>query len=175
MEEEISIYDDEFTWAQRKDMYDFIVKSKFTISARDVDERVETSVPNMPFMISEWNEDDVSRFGIFRHMKNADLHSQIGNNRTLKRCFINCDTGREVHHVHSHSNQYVLLYQANLEWNHEWYGETFFYDDNKEDVVRVNSYTPGRLIWFNGEIPHSFRPPSRVAPFFRFTVSFFFE
>jgi len=171
---DITVYDDIFSWTQRDLMYDFIIKSKFIIDARDII-RLESTVPNIPFLISEWNEDDISRFGIFRYIENnKELIEQI-NSRSLIRCFVNLDTGTEVHHIHNHPGQHVLLYQANMEWNPEWYGETFFYDDNKEDVVQVNSYTPGRLIWFNGEIPHSFRPPSRVAPYFRFTVSFFFE
>ena len=32
--------------------------------------------------------------------------------------------------MHTHYGDNVLLYQANMEWRPEWYGETFYYDDD---------------------------------------------
>ena len=169
----IEIYDDEFTKAQRDAFWEFVKVSRFIVSGKDV-EVIESPTKNIPFLISEWSEEDIRSFNIFSQIHNTKLTDNI-KSKTLVRCLVNLDTLREIHHVHTHPHQHVLLYQANPEWRPEWYGETLFYDDNAKDVIYTNEYTPGRLIWFDGNIPHTFRPPSQIAPFFRFTVSMFFK
>jgi len=174
IQDRIFIYDDEFTWAQRYTMFEFIQQSRFIISGQDTRLLHEAASPNLPFLISEWNNEDILRFELLQNLANEDLLERMGEQK-LYRCFVNLDAQREIHHVHTHAGDNVLLYQANLEWRPEWYGETFFYDDEHKDIIFANQYTPGRLIYFDGDTPHAFRPPSRVAPHFRFTVSFFFE
>ena len=85
---DITVYDDIFSWTQRDLMYSFITKSRFIISARDVT-RLESTVPNTPFLISEWNEDDISRFGIFRYIENNKELIEQTNSRSMIRCFVN--------------------------------------------------------------------------------------
>ena len=169
----IQIYDNEFTWSQRFSLYEYVQKSNFRISGEDTPDQESVS-PNLPFFISEWNTNDLARSELLQSINNNELLSKFRVDK-IRRCFVNFDFGREIHHVHTHYGDNVLLYQANMEWRPEWYGETFYYDDDCENIVYINEYTPGRLIFFDGEVPHAFRPPSRVAPYFRFTISMFIE
>ena len=68
-----------------------------------------------------------------------------------------------------------MLYYANREWKPEWGGETVFYDEGGKDIIYTSPYVPNRMIFFAGELPHRYNPPSRVAPKFRFSISTFFE
>ena len=169
----IWVYDDEFTFSQRLFLFEFILKSKFIIGGVD-SEIPESPTPNLPFLISEWSAEDLERCKILDHIHSVDLYNKIGN-RNLRRCLVNLDFSREIHHPHTHRNNDVLIYQANMEWRPEWYGETLFYDDKVEEILYANQYTPGRLIYFDGTVPHMFRPPSRSAPYYRFTLSMFFD
>ena len=65
------------------------------------------------------------------------------------------------------------MYYANLEWRDEWHGETLFYDHNRVST-NAYQYTPGRILEFDGSLPHSIRPQSFIGPQYRFTVSTFF-
>ena len=71
----------------------------------------------------------------------------------------------------SHRSKFV-----NLDWRDGWHGETLFYNpDNLKEIVYTSLYIPGRIILFDGSIPHAIRPQSVKAPKFRFTLSLFFD
>jgi hypothetical protein len=67
------------------------------------------------------------------------------------------------------------LYYVNLEWRDGWYGETFFYSDDLKDVAFTSLYVPGRILLFDGDIPHAIRPQSVAGPKYRITISTFFD
>ena len=69
----------------------------------------------------------------------------------------------------------VILIYLNQDWKLEWYGETLFYSEDLSEIIFAGLYTPGRIICFDGEVPHSIRPNSRLAPKFRYTMSLFFK
>ena len=56
-------------------------------------------------------------------------------------------------------------------WEPEWGGETMFFDASG-DALYCASPKPGRLVVFDGAIPHAGRPPSRIcyAPRYTFAV-----
>ena len=166
MEEEISIYDGEFTWNQRNYIFEFFMNSKYTFS------RIEQNHKEA-CMVSSFSPDDLKRLQLLENIHTQDLLDRI-NGRMPIHSFVNFDSMLELHHPHTHPGQEVLLYQANMEWRPEWYGETCFYEPDCKEIAFMNMYTPGRLIWFDGNIPHSARPPSSVSPFCRFTFSMVF-
>ena len=69
-----------------------------------------------------------------------------------------------------------VLYYINLDWRDGWHGETLFYNPNNlKEIIYTSLYIPGRIILFDGSIPHAIRPQSIKAPKFRFTLSLFFD
>ena len=79
---------------------------------------------------------------------------------TTNRAVINLVTPSSINFRHNHGK--------------EFYGETIFYGSKGEDD-KVVSYKPNRAVIFSGELPHSIRPASFVAPSYRFTLSIFFH
>ena len=61
----------------------------------------------------------------------------------------------------SPKNRTVMFY-LNDEWNRDWGGETIFYDLNDE-ITKAVLPKPGRVVSFDGRIPHSARPPLTAA------------
>ena len=77
--------------------------------------------------------------------------------------------------VHAHSDtEKVILYYAALEWEDHWEGETMFFAEDGE-IEFVNKYVPGRVIVFDGQMPHPIRAPSHAGPQFRLTATWFME
>ena len=62
-----------------------------------------------------------------------------------------------------------------MEWKQEWWGETQFLSEDLKEIIFTNQYVPGRVIWFDGEIPHTIKTQSFSAPKFRFSLSIFFD
>lgn len=55
-------------------------------------------------------------------------------------------------------------------WDHEWGGETVFFDASK-DVRAAVSPKPGRLALFDGDLLHAGRPPNRICYAPRYTLA----
>ena len=78
---------------------------------------------------------------------------------------IHCDAP-----YHVEDNKTVLVYM-NAEWRPEWGGETIFYDDRLE-AQRIVTPKPGRIVIFDGRIPHTGRPPTPKFMFNRYILAF---
>ena len=86
---------------------------------------------------------------------------------------VNLSHQGSIHHVHAHDiDERVVLYYANLEWQDHYEGETMFFSSEGE-VEFVSKYVPGRVLIFDGNIPHTIRAPSPAGPQFRLTVTWF--
>lgn len=57
------------------------------------------------------------------------------------------------------------------EWDPEWGGETLFFNSDM-DAEFVVSPRPGRLVVFDGVIPHVGRPPTRICYAPRYTFAY---
>jgi len=163
----IYVHDDEFQWNYMMHAFNFMKNSSYRFVQTEQNQKEAC-------MVSMYNEDDMGRLDIFNQIKSPELVDRISG-RTPITVFVNFDNTGEVHVAHTHYGQEVLLYQANTEWRTEWYGETIWYDKNCENIIYCNQYTPGRIIWFDGDLPHSARPPSAISPFCRFTLSIVYE
>jgi hypothetical protein len=64
---------------------------------------------------------------------------------------------------------------VNQEWRDGWHGETLFFSENLKEIVHAMVYTPGRVVVFDGNIPHAIRPQSIIGPQFRYTLAMVFD
>lgn len=82
--------------------------------------------------------------------------------------FGDCPT---VHQDHADEGHFTALYYANYEWNHNWSGETVFYNEAKDEILRAVYPRPGRIVVFDARIPHVAREPNRICPVVRYTIA----
>ena len=69
----------------------------------------------------------------------------------------------------------TLLYYANRHWEYNWGGNTIFYDNDGNAKTNIE-IKPGRIVIFDGGIPHTVMPMNiRCSPSYRFTVALKFE
>ena len=97
-----------------------------------------------------------------------------------QRSYINLGTISDSNQIHTDSEcrysqrlstSKTVLYYANTEWKHEYGGQTIFYDPNDISNSYIIDFIPGRLVIFDGEIPHNVLPRSLASPSYRFTVA----
>ena len=168
--DKIKIFDDVFKYSNRMSIYELTLNSKFKIGWQDtniIEHREKI------FMHSEWENKMVIK-DILPLIKNKNLLELIDGRYPFK-SIVNCTTVNDIYLPHTHPEQNVLLYYINLEWKQEWYGETQFYSEDLKEIIFTNQYVPGRVIWFDGEIPHTIKTQSFSAPKFRFSLSIFFD
>lgn len=75
---------------------------------------------------------------------------------------------------HPEEKGLTALWYIAPEWNVEWGGETLFFNSQMDAEVVV-SPKPGRLVVFDGTIPHVGRPPNRICYAPRYTLAFKLE
>lgn len=78
--------------------------------------------------------------------------------------YTHCDCGPD-------QRELTALWYMTTHWEPEWGGETMFFDSSGDAMFCV-SPRPGRLVLFDGAIPHVGRPPSRIcyAPRYTFAI-----
>ena len=76
-----------------------------------------------------------------------------------------------VHSDHTDAGYYTVLYYANPEWRADWSGETVFYNDRRDEIVKSVYPKPGRIVAFDSRIPHVAREPNRICPVVRYTIA----
>ena len=76
-----------------------------------------------------------------------------------------------VHVDHLQDGYFTVLYYANFEWDHNWSGETVFYNQAMNEIIRAVYPKPGRIVVFDSRIPHVAREPNRICPVVRYTIA----
>lgn len=147
-------------------IYEFCQNSNFKLGWYDSEEYNKLSTPSL---FSHWSLED---------LKNSKLYSHIQKIQDLsrfERAILNLTKPGDVHYIHTHNQHDVILYYVNLEWKDGWYGETVFYDKDAKEITDTVTYTPGRVVLFDGKQPHAIRPQSIIGPQIRFTISIFLK
>ena len=167
----IRIYDDVFGLNFRQEVYGHAIKSSFKIGWED-NEVIENS--KHKYLHARFSAHELDELGFLFNLAPTPVFGEIAGYK-ITRSVLNLSTPSDVLFLHAHVEDKVILYYVNLEWRAHWYGETLFYDEPLKQIMLATPYTPGRVIVFDGKIPHTIRPQSHSAPFFRFTLTIFLE
>jgi hypothetical protein len=165
----IEVYDDVFNISERTDLYNFAVDSRYSV------DRFGSSLPETSqfhkTMKCTISFPDFNRFKFF---SNKFILNYIkDNNLRLKDAYINLSSASDIYQYHVDSFTKgcpTMLYYMNLMWEPEWEGETHFADDDY-DIIFSSAFKPGRLVAFDGTIPHKSSQPGPLAKFYRFALA----
>jgi hypothetical protein len=163
----IRIYDNVFEWNFRTTLFQFAKASSFRIGWEDsvVPERAQHQN-----LHSSYSEDDLNRVGLLSLLLQSPLRDELCG-YSVENCILNLSTPSDVNFVHAHQEDKIILIYVNLDWQDGWHGETLFYSHSRKDIVFASPFTPNRVIVFDPKIPHTIRPQSHLAPFYRFTLA----
>jgi len=163
----LRVYDNVFDMEYRHSLYAFAQASKFQIGWAD------SSIAEnkqYQFLHSSYSPEDLARIGLIERLEKTPVAQEMVGH-TLTKCVLNLSTPADVNFVHVHPEDKVLLYYVNLDWRDGWHGETLFFDESGKDILFASAYTPGRIIAFDAKIPHTIRPQSHIAAFYRLTLA----
>jgi hypothetical protein len=168
----IDVFDDVFPMIFRTHCYDYAKICNFRLGWGDTNNPDRQSYDH--FLHAMFNDADLNAIRLFKNLKDTVVNDLL-EGLTLSKTVLNCGTSADSYSIHIHQNKKVLLYYINLEWKDSWHGETIFYSENCEEIQYASPYTPGRLILFDADIPHTIRPQSVVGTKYRFTLSCFYD
>lgn len=176
-DKEILIFDDLFSYATRVGLYSFIVKSLYRTDGFDNEYPEDAGGHNL---YSSYSIQDLEAMKfldipeikeVLNYVKGYDIQQTRVNLSTLndKNRFhtdisgTNFTTKKEVGKT--------LLYYPNMKWDIEWGGHTLFANENMTEIEYCTLYRPGRIILFDGSIPHCILPPTNLAPTYRYSFA----
>lgn len=169
----IYVFDDVFELEWKTKAFVFFKESLFSIGWAD---QPDPHYAQHMYLHSRYSQEDILKLGILDQIADEKMLS-ILNGKSLdpnRGAIVNLSTPTDTHFAHSHKNT-TFLYYANLTWKEEWAGETLFFNEEVSEIVYTSIYKPGRVIIFDGSIPHSLRTQSKLAPQYRFTFGLFFD
>ncbi|MEM9301114.1 MAG: 2OG-Fe(II) oxygenase [Pseudomonadota bacterium] len=104
----------------------------------------------------------------------AQPFCQDGSRYRLYRAYTNYASYGDMLFTHTDclpdAREITALWFISTEWDPEWGGETLFFNEAM-DAEFVASPRPGRLVMFDGAIPHCGRPPNRICYRPRYTFA----
>lgn len=166
----VQVFDNLIGAARRNQIYTYVAQSLYRVGWEDTN-AIETA--HHKYLHSRYSPQNIDDLGLVEDLKNSDV-GKIIEGKALEACVVNLSNPSDQHWVHTHNKKHtVVLYYANLEWNKSWAGETLFFDDAGDEIIFASVYKPGRIIIFNGAVPHTIRPQSVGAPQYRFSISMF--
>lgn len=162
----IDVYDGLFDYEYRESLYFKISSMPFYLNGSDKSygnsARGQIYSGVGPEFLAETKFEDTEAFA-FLHRK----YNLSGCEITQAR--INASNSAERNVVHSDNSAVTLLYYANPEWKLEWGGHTLFMDERLNEPKKLCLYKPGRLVMFDGSIPHMIQTPTIFCPTTRFS------
>ncbi len=126
------------------------------------------------FWIANISDETRNSVPALRHLWETVEREITQGSYAIERMYVNaysygdCPT---VHVDHLKDGHFTVLYYANYEWSHNWSGETVFYNDAMDEIIRAVYPKPGRIVAFDSRIPHVAREPNRICPVVRYTIA----
>ena len=155
----IRVYDDYISFFHIEKFYNFIRQSKFMISGAD---GVLSTYKNQVY--STYSTQDLISLG----MLDTDIFKKLReefslDRKEIKQIRVNCSTFSEDNTIHCDNHGLTFLYCVNPVWDISWSGHTVFLSDDLKESEYLSLYKPGRIVLFDGTIPHLILTPTHKA------------
>ena len=121
-----------------------------------------------PTLKSNFSQEDIVNSGILKN--EVFLNYIIKNKLKVASVGVNLCTASDINDYHIDTpivGNMTALYYANITWGTNWEGETHLSSDAR-DIDISCSFIPGRLVIFDGTIPHKSSQPSFNAEEYRY-------
>ena len=165
-----TLFDDIFNHSAANHIQNYVNSyNRYALGWSDTPEK-----SNLKYIHGWLNRDDMEQMKFFSSIKNKQVLNKIAN-RDPTKVVINVSFPGYFYNPHLHQGEESLIYYVNTSWDPEWSGETMVYDEYGKNIHACIPFSPGKILWLEKDVVHSMRPPSLQAPFYRFSISMFFQ
>jgi len=164
---EILVFDNVFPFDKRDFMYRKLLGSKFKIDGNDGAYPEHKSDQQI---YAEYGAQEVFELGFLDSPHIKHILENYLVDMPVAQVRVNLNSTHDVvkFHVDAMGGK-TMLYFANINWHPDWGGHTLFADDQVTEVEYCSMFKPGRLILFDGSIPHCTGLVTNAAKVYRIT------
>jgi len=169
---QISVYEDVFSYQERSNHFKFVFESLFRVDGSDSNVGLLKDYQ----IYSNYSPQDIDNMGFLQNQNIQQIWKNHNlNGRTLKKGRVNVSHLGEKNRIHTDGFGVTVLYYVNLEWNNDWSGHTMFLSDDLDECEYFSLYKPGKIVVFDGDIPHCILSPTILSPVHRFSFALQYE
>jgi hypothetical protein len=168
----IVVYDNVFTYQENLEIYQFICQQPYVRS------NIDNTFDNNKDVNIKWSclLRESNQISDLLNSKYFNLDRLKNRKVEIFRQYVNFSMSNTVDMIHVDSptnsvNAYTLVHYGNFIWNKNWHGETVFYNSNSDEIMFSVMPKPGRIVFFDSNIPHCARPPSSLSEYSRYTIA----
>jgi len=171
----IEVYDNFLNNEEIEQLYDVFWKEDWNMDGND---SKYISRDSQAWSLSRVIKPEDKNFSYYRGLSDRILSLDFFSNKfILHRILINAYKFGDVLRVHYDSGYSITaIIYGNNKWEINWGSETIFASSQTKDADIIASIIPkpGRMVFFDSNIPHTGRPPSSLFPNWRYGVVFNF-
>ena len=132
----IKVYDNLFTFAERKLFDEFMLRSSYKAYGTDAVSVTSYDSAYTEQLFSNFCVQDVMNMGLFSTKGYRILDEEYKlSSRQVNQYRVNLSTPFEKNLIHIDNCSLTLLYYANMDWRLEFSGHTIFMDDNLDEPL----------------------------------------
>lgn len=162
----IWVYDDVLDFQSRQSLFSYFSNSYFTTTGYDADFHTHRSRQ----LYSNFGPHDLARSRFCTYPGICEIYQRHSlESMTVKATRVNAVVASERNQTHSDACDYTMIYFSNMVWPLEWGGHLFFPTENMDDIKQVVAFRPGRVVFFDGSIPHLVQTITPMAEDMRFS------
>jgi hypothetical protein len=166
----LDVYDDYFSFNDRYKFFNYIKNSIYKIGGNDGSGQEQHDQIQQIYSVFSPADIDKMEFSSTPLFKEITDRYDL-QNRQLKLIRVNFSPPSERNFIHCDAAGVTVLYYASITWKLEWGGHTLFMDDNLDEAVYTCIYKPGRMVVFDGTIPHMIMTPTMMATQYRYSLA----
>lgn len=161
----IDVYDNLFSFYEKDKFFTFVCNSYFKTTGGDGPSEI---LGNQIF--SNYINNDINLMKFYETEGYKFLNEKYKlQNRKINQIRVNCSNNFERTVAHTDGIGITLIYYANLSWDIFWGGHTLFYNEDLSEIEHICTFKPGRILIFDGIIPHSISSISTACRQNRYT------
>lgn len=173
---------------------DAIFKIEDNLYDKISSQNIENYFFNVPWKFDGSNRTDISRkWNYYLNFKESIENTFLEVNKvllkkyhlndlfTLKRTYASANTYGSAgeYHIDDGAKDYneiiTIMYYLNSSWDLLFGGETFFLNQNRDEIVSAVVPKPARAVIFDGFIPHGPKPLSKIYNGLRMVLTFKYQ
>ncbi len=157
--------------------------------SRDVARKVFEIFCNLPYRFIDADREDTDDFRHFAHYFDSGewvenpilgfltsvaehaLASRGWEHEGISRIYANLTLSGDHQFIHTDGHEWTALFFVAADWKEDWGGELTLYDPDAFAPATSVLPKPGRMVLFDGEIPHRGGCPSRHCSAARISVA----
>ena len=172
----IRIHDNLIEYAERVRLHTMAKEFSYAVAS---DTNYLEDGPELNFA-KQLNDGDVQMLGLLQNPAVLEVLQPYSPMRMLN-ARINLSTLSDTNKFHTDNPQLIygtmhkqivtVLYYLNMRWEMEWGGYTLFANDACDELEFCCANKAGRMVVFDGGIPHAIAAPTRQAESIRMTLA----